>query len=54
MLIIKYAPLPKHFRDGYVASITNTHQLVIIEELLSDKERNVILQKIIRNLRSYK
>lgn len=53
MLIIEYAHLPKHFRDGYVASINKTHQLVIVEESLSNEEKCFIVHKVIRNLQSY-
>lgn len=54
MLIVEYARLPEHFRDGYIVSIGKTRQLVIIEESLSDEEKNVIVSKVIRILRSYK
>ena len=51
MLIIEYTHLPKHFCDGYIISIGKTRQLVIIDESLSDKEKCLIVHKVIRILK---
>lgn len=47
MLIIEYSHLPKSFHDGYVVSIEDEYQMVIIEDSLSDKDKSVLVNKII-------